>query len=94
MLRIPSLGLFFLARKREYINKTTTILKGCMIALKDDLAAKQTQKYTGDQELEKVTLNETQDMDGKVKDLAMKAGLISLFLLIACIVIYWIKERK
>ncbi|MBO7340662.1 MAG: hypothetical protein J6U66_11425, partial [Lachnospiraceae bacterium] len=85
------------ARTRTDVNdleKKTGDVVGKVIALKEDLAAKQTQKYTGDQELEKVTLNETQDMDGKVKDLAMKAGLISLFLLIACIVIYWIKERK
>ncbi len=67
---------------------------GKVIALKDDLVAKQTQNYTGDLELEKTILNETQDMDGKVRDLAIKAGLISLFLLIACIVIYRIKERK
>ena len=85
------------ARTRTDVNdleKKAGDVIGKVIALKDDLAAKQTQKYTGDQELEKVILNETQDMDGKVKDLAMKAGLISLFLLIACIVIYWIKERK
>ncbi|MBQ6095400.1 MAG: hypothetical protein IJL09_08340 [Lachnospiraceae bacterium] len=85
------------ARTRTDVNdleKKTGDVIGKVIALKEDLAAKQTQKYTGDQELERIILNETQDMDGKVKDLAMKAGLISFFLLIACIVIYWIKERK
>ncbi|MCR4599978.1 MAG: hypothetical protein K5678_13220 [Acetatifactor sp.] len=67
---------------------------GKVIALKDDLAAKQTQNYTGDLELERTILNETQDMDGKVRDLAMKAGLISLLLLLAFIVINYITKRK
>jgi hypothetical protein len=85
------------ARTRTDINdleKMAGDVVGKVIALKDDLAAKQTQNYTGDQELEKIILNETQDMNGKVRDLAIKAGLISLFLLIACIFIYRIKERK
>ena len=84
------------ARTRTDVNDLERMagdVVGKVIVMKDDLAAKQTQKYTGDLELEKVILNETQDMDGKVKDLAMKAGLISLFLLIVCIVIYWIKEK-
>ena len=85
------------ARTRTDVNdleKKTGDIIGKVIALKEDLAAKQKQNYTGDLELGKSILNETQDMDGKVKDLAMKAGLISVILLIACIVIYWIKERK
>ena len=85
------------ARTRTDINdleKMAGDVVGKVITLKDDLAAKQTQNYTGNQELEKIILNETQDIDGKVRDLAIKAGLISLFLLIACIVIYRIKERK
>lgn len=84
------------ARTRTDVNdleKKAGDVIGKVIALKEDLAAKQTQKYTGDQELERIILNETQDMDGKVRDLAVKAGLISFFLLLACIVIYRIKER-
>lgn len=73
------------------LEKTAVDVCGKLITMKDDLVARQTQSFAGELELEKIILNEAQDADGKVKDLALKVGLGSIFLLLALCVIYRIK---
>ena len=79
-----------LADENDLENKAGDV-SGILIMMKDDLAARQTQSYDGELELEKIILNEVRDADGKVKDIALKVGLGSIFLLLALCVIYRIK---
>ena len=79
-----------LADDNDLENKAGDV-SGKLITMKDDLAARQTQSYDGELELEKIILNEVRDADSKVKDIALKVGLGSIFLLLALCVIYRIK---